>query len=183
MKNDPDEKPLLFLKLLSIEHVSSHFHVMNTSPRTTSLWRPLLCDYWVSSVPWPTGLCGGQDGRFSSDPLPVFSAGGPCEQFGHRQGCPLFDVVHPAFPLLTTALPTLQGALIDGFGEAVTACDMPKPCTFPSLDSCQKRFLWTHRVVDLSLHPVIGPVLQVGDVEKFPHALCFESMHPPFRAS
>ena len=30
----------------------------------------------------------------------------------------LFDVVHPAFPLPTTASPTLQGALEDGFGEA-----------------------------------------------------------------
>ena len=24
-------------------------------------------------------------------------------------------------------------------------CDMPEPCKFPSLDSCQKRFLWTHK--------------------------------------
>ena len=44
-----------------------------------------------------------------------------------------FDVVHPAFPLLTTASPTLQGVLKDGFGEAVVACDMPEPCKFPSL--------------------------------------------------
>ena len=29
----------------------------------------------------------------------------------HGQGCPLFDVVHPAFPPLTKASPTLQGAL------------------------------------------------------------------------
>ena len=33
----------------------------------------------------------------------------------------------------------LQGALKDDFGEAVVACDMPEPCKFPSLDSCQKR--------------------------------------------
>ena len=46
-----------------------------------------------------------------------FSAGGPCEQFWHGQGCPLFDFVHAAFPLPTTALLTLQGALKDGFGE------------------------------------------------------------------
>ena len=37
----------------------------------------------------------------------------PCEQFWHGQGCPLFDVDHPAFPLPTTASPTLQGALKD----------------------------------------------------------------------
>ena len=87
----------------------------------------------------------GHEGRFSRDSLPVFSAGGPCEQFWHCQGCPLFDVVHPAFHLPTTALPTLQGALKDGFGEAMVTCDMPKPCKFPFLDSCQKRFLWTIR--------------------------------------
>ena len=61
----------------------------------------------------------GNRGGFSRDPLPVFfffSAGGPCEQFWHWQICPFFDVVHPAFPLLTTASPTLQGALKDGFG-------------------------------------------------------------------
>ena len=51
--------------------------------------------------------------EFSRDPLPVFSARGHCEQFRHGQGCPLFDVVYPAFPLPTTALPTLQGALKD----------------------------------------------------------------------
>ena len=44
-----------------------------------------------------------------------------------------FDVVHPAFPLLTMASPTLQGALKDDFGETVVACDMPEPCKFLSL--------------------------------------------------
>ena len=99
--------------------------------------------------------------------LLVFSAGGPCEQFWHGQGCPLFDVVHPAFSLSTTASPPLQGALKDGFAEDVVACDMPEPCKFTCLDSCQKRFLWTHEEVDLALHPVVGLVLQVGDAEKF----------------
>ena len=47
------------------------------------------------------------------------------------------DVVHPAVPLPTTASPTFRGALKDGFGEAVVACDMPEPCNFqlPSTDS------------------------------------------------
>ena len=41
-------------------------------------------------------------------------------------------------------------------------CDMQEPCKFLSLDSCQKRFLWTHKeVVDLALHPIVGFVLQV----------------------
>ena len=58
------------------------------------------------------------------------------------------------------------------------ACDMPEPCKFPSLDSCQKRFLWTHKEVDLAPHPVIDFMLHVGDVEKFLLALGFESLNP-----
>ena len=81
-----------------------------------------------------------------------------------------FDGVHSAFSLPTMASPNLQDALRDGFGEAV-ACDMPEPCKFPSLDSCQKRFLWTHKKVDHVLQPVVGLVLEVGDTEKFPHVL------------
>ena len=55
----------------------------------------------------------------------MFSAGSPCGQIWHGQGCPLFDVVHQALPLPTIMLTTLQRALKDGFGEAVMACDMP----------------------------------------------------------
>ena len=72
--------------------------------------------------------------------------------------------------------PTLQGALKDGFGDVVVACDIPEPCKFPSLDSCQKRFLWTQKEVDVAPHPVVGLVLQVEDVKKFPQALDFESL-------
>ena len=32
---------------------------------------------------------------------------------------------------------------------------MPEPCEFPSLDSCQKRFLWAHKVVDFAQLPVV----------------------------
>ena len=104
---------------------------------------------------------GGHGRQFSRDSLPVFSTGDPCDQFWHGQGCPLFDVVHPAFSLPTTASSTLQGALKNGFGEAVVVCDMPEPCKFPSLDSCQKVFLWTHKEVDHAPHPVVGLVLQI----------------------
>ena len=48
-------------------------------------------------------------------------------------GCPLFDVVHPAVPLPTTASVIFQGAV----GVAVVACDIPEPWKFPSLDSYQ----------------------------------------------
>ena len=54
------------------------------------------------------------------------------------------------FFLPTTATPTIQDALKDGFGKAVVACDTPQPCKFPSLDSCQKRFLRTQKEVDLA---------------------------------
>ena len=37
----------------------------------------------------------------------------------------------------------------DGFGKAVVARGMPKPCDFPSLDSCQKGLLW---IVDITPH-------------------------------
>ena len=78
-----------------------------------------------------------------------------------------FDVVHPAFPVPTTASPTLQGVLKDGFGEAVVECDMPEPCKISSLDSCRKRFLWTNKDVDLLPHLVVGLVLQEEDAERF----------------
>ena len=76
--------------------------------------------------------------------------------FFYGQKCPFFDIVHPAFPLPATASLNLHGALKDGFGEAVVACDMPEPCKFPSLYSCQKKFLWTHKGVDFASHAVIG---------------------------
>ena len=94
------------------------------------------------------------------------------------QGYPLFNVVHPAFSLPTTALPILHGALRDGLGEALMVCDMQEPSKFLFLDSCQKRFLWTHKEVDLALHPVIGPLLQVKGAKKFPQSLGFHVSEP-----
>ena len=41
--------------------------------------------------------------------------------------------------------------------------------------------MWTNKEVDLSLHPIVGLVLQVGDTEKFPNTLGFESLDPFFR--
>ena len=64
-------------------------------------------------------------------------------------------------------VPIFQGALKDGFREAVMACDIPEPCEFPSFDSFQKRFLWTYKEVDLAPHPVVRLVLKVGDTEQF----------------
>ena len=69
----------------------------------------------------------------------------------------------------------------DGSGEAVVACDMSKPIKCPSLDSCQKRLLWTHKEVNLARHQVVGLVLYLEDVEKFPQALGFDSLDPFFQ--
>ena len=60
---------------------------------------------------------------------------------------------------------------------------MPEACKFPSLDSCQRRFLWTHKEVDLAPHPVVVLVLQVGDAEKFPHALGIAVRSPLLKVS
>ena len=56
--------------------------------------------------------------------------------------------------------------------------NMPEPCEFLSQGTFQKRFLGTHKEVDLAPHQVIGPVLHVGDAEKFSQALGFESLDP-----
>ena len=55
------------------------------------------------------------------DDSAVFSPGQHCERYWHGQGCPLFDAVHPSFPLRTKASPFLKGALKDGFGDSVVA--------------------------------------------------------------
>ena len=140
----------IWLKICSAGFVFSYLllaAVLFIHPLVFVLVQPLvqtfsfICSSVQSSpstdwVIWGGGW--GHEGHFSRDPLPVFSAGGCCEQFWHGRGCPLFEVIHPAFPLPTTASPTLQGTLKDGFGEAVMACDIPKPCELPSLDSCRK---------------------------------------------
>ena len=61
-----------------------------------------------------------------------------------------FDVVHPVCSLPTTASPTFQDSLEDGFEETVVAWGMPKPCKFPSLDSYQKGFQSIYKNTDLA---------------------------------
>ena len=66
--------------------------------------------------------------------------------------------------------------------ESLVWRDVPEPCKFPSLDSCQNWFPWTNKKVDLDPHTVTGLVSQVGDAEKFPQALGFESLDPFFQS-
>ena len=47
-----------------------------------------------------------------------------------------------------------------------------------SHDSCQKRFLWTHKKVISAPHTVVGLVLLVGDAENCPQAHGFETLDP-----
>ena len=65
----------------------------------------LLQPQSVQFGPVIVGSSGGHEGWFNRDLLPVFSVGGHCEQFRHGHWYPVFDVVHLAFPVLTTALP------------------------------------------------------------------------------
>ena len=104
------------------------------------------------------------------------TTGGHDEQFHHEQKCPVFDVVCPAFPLPTTAPPTLQGALMDAFGKDVMCVTSPRHESSPSFDSCRERFLWAHKEADLAQHPVVDPMFQIGDVEKLLQAFGLDNL-------
>ena len=71
---------------------------------------------------------------------------------------------------------------MDCFGEVVVARDMPVSFEFPSLDSCQKRFLWTHKEAGLAPHPVVGIVPHVRNAARF-HQAPGLSRLPRFRSS
>ena len=61
--------------------------------------------------------------------------------------------------------------------------DMPEPCGFLSLDSCQKWFLSADEEVNRTPHPVIGLVLYVEHMDMFPQALSLESVDLFFEVS
>ena len=107
----------------TLESVLSTLRSTSVVHSTQNIYSPVQ----FSSVLLPIGSWRGFEGWFSRDPLPVFwnSAGSHCEQFWLGQGCPLFDVVLSAFSLPTSKSSTLQGALKDGFWEAVVMCDIP----------------------------------------------------------
>ena len=116
------KNPNVKVLLLTVSHLDKQSHHIlafvscphNKGPHTCSVQFSLFS-------PLTQWVFGGHKGRFCRDPLPAFSVGGPWQQFWHGQGCPLFGVVHPAFPLLTMRSPALHGALMNGFGKAVAA--------------------------------------------------------------
>ena len=69
--------------------------IMSPVSYNATIFNPVFCGAFLpclstasvqfSSVPRPIGSSEGHEGRFSRDPLPVFSAGGPYEQFWHGQ--------------------------------------------------------------------------------------------------
>ena len=65
-------------------------------------------------------------------------------------------------PLPPTAAPTLQGALKDGFGEAVLERDMPEPdASLRLLTVAGRGSCGPTSDTDPASHPVAGLVLQV----------------------
>ena len=160
---------------------TAYADLFNRRMLTAVLYAPFCLNIWndkvqFSSIPRLIRSSGGHNRRLRGDPLQVFSAAGHYEQFWHALGCPLFDVVHPAFPLRPRRRPPSRVPWRMIFERLSWRVTCPNRAKFSSLDSCQKRFLWTHKEVDLAPHPVIGLVLQAGDADKLPQALGFESL-------
>ena len=44
--------------------------------------------------------------------------------------------------------------------------------------SCQKKFLWAHKGVNIAPHPGVGLVLKMEGSKKFARVLCVESLYP-----
>ena len=114
----------LFIKLMGL-HAATFVTSLSEDQNMQKTWpnaspQRLLLVYFLDSLAHGGG---GEDEHVGclTDPLPVFSAKGHCEQLWRKQWNPLFVVANLAFPLLTTVSPTLQGALKDGIGEAVVA--------------------------------------------------------------
>ena len=70
----------------------------------------------------------GRQGKMRDDSTEIlsqtFSAGGRCEQIWHGQECPLFDVVHPVFPLpfLVSSMLLKCWTLARGMSKVTSQC-------------------------------------------------------------
>ena len=125
-------------------------------------------------------MCGGGGGDTRDDSAEILFQSFLQEALLSSSGRDVHSLMLSIQHLLCRPRRRLPSNCLEGwFGEAVVACDMPEPCKFPSLDGCQKRF---HKEIDLTPHPAVGLVLQVGDAEKFPQALGFESLDSFFQS-
>ena len=80
------------------QNIAFYFQLINSNSAFLSASTPDSFYFQFSSVQFGSiqfipltdriGSSGGREGRFSRNPLPVFSAGGPCGQFWLGQGCP-----------------------------------------------------------------------------------------------
>ena len=117
----------------------------------------------VQFSPLTNWVKGRHDRRFSRDPLPVFSAGGPCKQFWHRQIFP------PRCP---------RGWFWIGCRSVWHARTMQVSISW----QLPEDFSADPQGSYFAPHPFVGHVFQVGDTEEFPHALGFESLVPFFQS-
>ena len=77
----------------------------------------------VKSVPQLTELREDtRDASVKQNSFSVFSAEGHREQFRHGQGRPVSDVIHRAFPPVTTTSPSLLTALQDDRKTGLSCC-------------------------------------------------------------
>ena len=90
---------------------------------------------------WAVLACAGISTLWCCPPSVSFAERGVCPPSKAQPWCISLWLTGLKAP--TNQLITLQGTLKNGFGEAVMVCDMSDPGKFLSLDSCQKRFLWT----------------------------------------
>ena len=120
---------------------------------TTIIFITLVTTVHFTSVLWLIGLLGGRGGMTDSSAeilLQTFLQ----EAMVSRSG-----IGRDVHSLILSIQPFLcrPGCCVlkDGFGEAIVVCDMPKLCDFPSLDSCQMRFLLTLKEVNFWLCPLV----------------------------
>ena len=126
-----------------------------------------------SSVPWPIESSGGHEGRFSRGSLPVFFAGGPCEWLWQGQGCPVFDVIHPAFSSADHGVAHPLGCPEGGLWRGCRGVRHTRTMHVASFrlltvsrrSCCEPQGNW------FRFAPSRWFVHQVGDTEKFPHFL------------
>ena len=109
-----------------------------------------------SSVPWPwPWLVGGTWGTIQQRSSSSLFCRRPLWAVLVWAGMSIFDAVHQAFPL---PYHSVQGALKDGFGEAVVECDMPKPRATAKIVSIPMEYCLKKKQ---KKHVMAGAILQI----------------------